>query len=81
MIKNLKYQLFTGWHLTRWIRLVMGLALLIQAIVASDMLAGAFAFILLFQAVTNTGCCGPAGCSIPQHKENTKGISEPTSKE
>jgi hypothetical protein len=65
MTKYLKYQLFTGWHLNRWIRLIIGLALLVQAIVASDMLAGAFAFILLFQSVTNTGCCGSAGCRIP----------------
>lgn len=65
MIKNLKYRLFTGWHLTRWIRLIIGLALLVQAIVASDVLAGVFAFILLFQSVANMGCCGSAGCRIP----------------
>lgn len=72
MIKNLKYQLLTGWHLARWIRLVLGTALLVQAIATSDVLVGAIAFLLLGQAVTNSGCCGPSGCSIPQTRKQNK---------
>ena len=68
MIKTLKYQLLTGWHLSRWIRLVLGIALLAQAIATSDVLVGAFAFLLLGQVVVNTSCYSLSGCSIPQTK-------------
>jgi hypothetical protein len=78
MIKNLKYQLLTGWHLARWIRLVLGIALLVQAIATSDMLISAFGIILLGQAITNTGCCGPSSCSVPQNKQHTKDSTGPT---
>ncbi len=78
MVKNLKYQLLTGWHLARWIRLGLGIALLVQAIATSDVLVGAFAILLLGQAVTNTGCCGPSGCSIPQTKQQNKDTTGPT---
>ncbi|MFD2516128.1 hypothetical protein ACFSRY_19815 [Pontibacter locisalis] len=77
MIKTLKYQLLTGWHLARWIRLVLGLALLVQAIAASDVLVGAFAILLLGQAFMNTGCCGPSGCSVSETKQHTKDTTGP----
>ncbi|WP_299762660.1 hypothetical protein [uncultured Pontibacter sp.] len=79
MIKTLKYQLLTGWHLARRIRLALGTVLLIQAIAASDMLVGAFSILLFGQALTNTGCCGPSGCNVPlpkQHKKDTTGPVE-----
>ena len=81
MIKNLKHQLLTGWHLARWIRLVLGTALLVQAIAASDVLVGAIAFLLLGQAVTNSGCCGPSGCSIPQATKQDEGTTGSSTKE
>lgn len=79
MIKSVKNQLQTGWHLARWIRLALGTALLVQAIATSDMLVGAFAILLFGQALTNTGCCGPSGCIVPltkQHKKDTTGPIE-----
>ncbi|TXK45845.1 hypothetical protein FVR03_11680 [Pontibacter qinzhouensis] len=78
MIKILKYQHLTGWHLARWIRLVLGIALLVQAVATSDLLVGALSLVLLFQAITNSGCCGPSGCSVPQNKQDIKGTTGPT---
>ncbi|GAB3832444.1 hypothetical protein [Pontibacter rugosus] len=77
MMKTLKLQLLTGWHLARWIRLVLGIALLVQAIATGDVLVGAFAILLLGQAVTNTGCCGPSGCSVPMTSQHTKDTTGP----
>lgn len=77
MIKTLKHQLLTGWHLARWIRLVLGIALLVQSIATSDVLVGAFAILLLGQAITNIGCCGPSGCSVPLSKQHTKDTTGP----
>lgn len=65
MFRNLKYQLFNGWNLTRWIRLGLGIALVMQAVTSKDMLFGIIALFLIFQALSNTGSCGPDGCNIP----------------
>lgn len=54
----------------RWIRLGFGLFLTVQAFQLHDGFAAVIAAFFLFQAVTNTGCCGTSGCSIPA--QNTK---------
>lgn len=53
----------TGWHFTRWFRLGLGIFVMIQSIQTTDYMAGVLGILLLFQAVTNTGCCGVSGCS------------------
>lgn len=60
--------LFKNWHFVRWVRLVLGLFFVYQAISEKDNISAFFGAFLLFQAATNTGC-GPAGCS-PAHVEN-----------
>lgn len=55
--------LLTGWNLIRWIRLGLGLFISVQAIQLHDTIAGLVAAWFIFQAVTNTGCCGAAGCN------------------
>jgi len=57
--------LLTGWNFIRWIRLGLGLFISVQAIQLHDTIAGLVAAWFLFQAVTNTGCCGASGCSSP----------------
>ena len=65
--------LFSGWHFMRWLRLGLGLFIAFQAFQMQDIFAGLLASFLLFQVVTNTGCCGANGCAIPtQKKENTE---------
>ena len=60
----------TNWGLNRTIRLILGLIITYQAIIHKDPIAGLLAFFLLFQSVTNTGCCG-SSCAIPTNKNNT----------
>ncbi len=60
----------TNWGLNRTIRLILGLIITYQAIIHKDPIAGLLAFFLLFQSVTNTGCCG-SSCAIPTNKHNT----------
>lgn len=50
----------------RWLRLGLGLFVAVQAFQHHDMFAGFVAAFFLFQVVTNTGCCGSSGCTIPQ---------------
>ncbi|MCX2740716.1 hypothetical protein [Pontibacter anaerobius] len=72
MIQSIKRQLLTGWHLARWIRLVLGIVLAVQAIEAGEIFYGAIAGLFLFQALTNSGCCGASGCSIPASKTDAE---------
>ena len=64
-IRNITGGLLTGWHFMRWLRLALALFIAVQAIQVHDGLAGMIAVFLLFQVVTNTGCCGPQGCAVP----------------
>jgi len=57
--------LLTNWPIIRWLRLGLGVFMAVQAVQHQDALAGFISTFFLFQAVTNTGCCGSTGCAIP----------------
>lgn len=61
--------LFTNWHFMRWLRLGLGIFVAVQAVQLHDTLSGLIAFFFLYQAVTNTGCCGSGGCVVPANSE------------
>jgi hypothetical protein len=69
MMDAVKQMLFTGWHLMRWLRLGLGIFISVQAIQNYDPFSGFIAAFFLFQAVTNTGCCGANGCAVPVSKD------------
>jgi hypothetical protein len=64
-IDTIKATLFTNWHLVRSLRFIFGVFIMAQAITSADVLVGMIASLFLFQAITNTGCCGMSGCAIP----------------
>lgn len=64
-LDSIKSTLFTNWHLVRILRLVFGIFVLVQAVTMRDALAGMISALFLFQAFTNTGCCGASGCAVP----------------
>jgi hypothetical protein len=64
-MKTLKTTLLYNWHLMRVLRLGLGIICAVQAIQMHDFLSGGIAGVLLFQALSNKGCCGPAGCAAP----------------
>lgn len=53
-----------GWNMMRILRLVFGLAILIQGLVAGDSLTIILGLILGGMAVANLGCCGTSTCAI-----------------
>lgn len=69
-----KRTLLNGWNLPRWLRLGLGIIIAIQAVQMHDMLSGLFAGFFLFQAVTNTGCCGTSNCVVIPKKDDSKDI-------
>ncbi|HEY4629236.1 MAG TPA: hypothetical protein VIH02_08150, partial [Flavobacterium sp.] len=63
--------LLNDWNLMRFVRLGLGVYIGIQALETQSILSGLLAAFLLYQVVTNTGCCGANGCAIPTKKNNT----------
>lgn len=54
----------------RVLRLILGIYIGIQAMLVADALSGMISVFFLYQAITNTGCCGVQGCAIPAKKQN-----------
>lgn len=56
----------------RALRLVAGVFFVAQAFIIHDTIAGFVGALLLFQALTNTGCCGVGGCVLPANDSKAK---------
>ena len=61
----LKERLFSNWHLIRIFRLGIGIVMLIAGIQSKDWMIGLLSAFFLYQAITDTGCCGARGCYTP----------------
>ena len=73
MIKKLN---FTDWNFMRILRLSLAVFFAFHAIQAHDTFSGFIAIFLMFQVVTNTGCCGVSGCATPKVKDNSGNSNE-----
>ena len=73
-METIKQILFTNWHFMRWLRLVLGGFIAVQAIQQHDLAPGLIGAFFLYQAITNTGCCGANGCAVAptKNKEHIK---------
>lgn len=60
----------TGWDLMRWIRMGLGVMIMLDAIKRSDWFMGILALILISQALLNVGCCGVGGCAPSPFSSN-----------
>jgi len=69
-MNSVKYMILYNWHLMRIVRLAIGIWLLLVAIQSHDWIPGVVSALFLFQAITNTGCCGNNGiCYQPGIKQ------------
>ncbi|UEG50126.1 hypothetical protein LK994_01380 [Ferruginibacter lapsinanis] len=61
----------------RLIRLIMGIAILVQSMIARDIVFGIAGLVFTGMAVFNIGCCGTAGCSTTSKRseENKKDVT------
>ncbi len=53
-----------GWNFIRILRLGLGIAILVQGIVAKETMTMVLGVIFGGMAVANIGCCGTNGCAI-----------------
>jgi len=68
--------LLSDWNFMRFIRLALGFYIGFQAFETQSIISGLLAAFLLYQAITNTGCCGANACAIPTKKNNTDKTEE-----
>ncbi|MBS1779863.1 MAG: hypothetical protein JST70_11100 [Bacteroidetes bacterium] len=60
-----KQRLLTNWHVMRVIRLGISIWMVATFFIQKDMFAGLFGAFFMYQAITDTGCCGVGGCYTP----------------
>jgi hypothetical protein len=72
----MKQTILTNWTLLRFLRLGLGIAIIIQAVMAKDVLFAVLGLAFTAMPVFNIGCCGTAGCAAPPKKnqDTTKDI-------
>ncbi len=58
----MKQQIFLHWSFMRFIRLLLGIIIVIQAVVASDFVLGFIGSLLSAMALLNMGCCSTGVC-------------------
>lgn len=58
----------------RMLRLVLGVAILVQGVVVTDTITIILGMIIAGTAVAKIGCCGTNGCAVdtPSIKQNTR---------
>ena len=63
--------ILNNWSIMRGLRLVLGIAALVQAFIQKDIFLGLLATFLLLTAIANIGCCGSNSCAV-KFKQNKK---------
>lgn len=70
----MKQEIFSNSNFVRYLRLGLGIAIIVQSVIAKDCTMGIAALIFTAMPVFNIGCCGTGGCNTPTKKtvETTK---------
>lgn len=71
----MKQMIVGNWNFMRVFRLIIGVAILVQSVIAKDMLFGLAGLLFSGMAVFNIGCCGIGGC-YANPKINSKTLKE-----
>ncbi|HEY1061129.1 MAG TPA: hypothetical protein VGE44_05560 [Daejeonella sp.] len=67
----MKEIIFSNWNIIRVLRLGIGLVILVQAVMAADILFGLIGLLFTGMAVFNASCCGTGACAAPPAKNDT----------
>ena len=73
-MSSLKQRVFTNWHLVRLFRLGIGIMMLVAGIQNKDWMIGLVSAFFLYQALTDTGCCGTKACYAPKTRKTASSV-------
>jgi hypothetical protein len=79
-MSSVKQKLFTNWHMVRLFRLAIGIMMLVAGIQNKDWMMGLVSAFFLYQALTDSGCCGTKACYATKTRK-TAGSVGPASDE
>jgi hypothetical protein len=68
-MNTLKQRITSNWHITRVIRLILGVCMLVWSIQMLDWTLGLLSLLFIGMAISNTGCCGAQACAVPYKPE------------
>ena len=73
----MKQAILSNWNFMRFVRLVLGIAIIVQSVLVKDWTMGILGVLFTSMPIFNIGCCGVGGCATPVKKntESTKDIS------
>ena len=73
----MKQTIFYNWNFIRFIRLALGIFIIVQSIIAKDWPIGLLGIVFTAMPLCNIGCCRAGACSVPTKKstENIKDVS------
>ena len=73
----MKQGIFSNWNFMRFVRLGLGIAIIVQSVMAKDWTMGIIGLLFTSMPVFNIGCCGVGGCATPVKKDthHTKDIT------
>jgi hypothetical protein len=74
----MKQAIFSNWNFMRFLRLVLGVIIIIQAVIAKEWAIVVLGVAFTAMPIFNVGCCGAGGCapnSTNKSPENTKDIT------
>ncbi|MBX3239122.1 MAG: hypothetical protein KIT80_10100 [Chitinophagaceae bacterium] len=60
--------ILNNWNFMRFLRLGIGVFILVQGILMQDWVVAALGGLFSLMPVLNIGCCGAGGCSVPVQK-------------
>ena len=66
----MKQGILSNWNFMRFVRLGLGIAIIVQAVIAKDWTMGILGVLFTSMPVFNIGCCGVGGCATPVKKDN-----------
>jgi hypothetical protein len=61
----MKQAILSNWNIMRFLRLVIGISIIVQAIMAKDLMFGFIGLLFSGMALFNIGSCGSGGCYVP----------------
>lgn len=67
----MKQVIFSNWNFIRVLRLAMGIAIIVQAFMAKDVLFGMIGILFTVMPVFNLGCCTTGNCVMPVQEKDT----------